>query len=274
MALKRLALIALLLIAVTNPGCQSSSLPTLRIATDAAFAPFHYLDEAGKPTGFDIELARQVAIRAGYKPQFVVVSQYRDLFTGLVAGDFDMIAATTGITPERQVIYLFSKPYFTTCQAAIVRRGDDEPQAILSLRNKPIAAPAGTSSVAAANTLQPQTLQQVAGSTEGLAALLTQVDGDYAATAYICDEFEAVAIAAANPRLTVLSEPVLLEQYGFVMRLEDRELKGRIDTALRNLTLDRSTIKLRSQFGLERPKDWPIEFSSDISSVIEPRTIQ
>ena len=274
MALKRIALIALLIIAVTNPGCQSSSVPTLRIATDAAFAPFHYLDEAGKPTGFDIELARQVAIRAGYEPQFVVVSPYRDLFTGLVAGDFDMIAATTGITPKRQEIYLFSEPYFTTCQAAIVRKGDDEPQVLSSLRNKPIAAPAGTSSVAAARSLQPRILLQVSGSIEGLTALLTQVDGDYVAIAYICDEFEAVALAGENERLTVLSEPVLLERYGFVLRLNDEELKKQIDAALQALTQERITYKLRSQFKLERPSNWPIKFSRDISSVIEPRTIQ
>lgn len=270
MALKRLALIASLIIAVTNPGCQSSSVPTLRIATDAAFAPFHYLDEAGNPTGHDIELARQVAIRAGYKPQFVVVSQYRDLFTGLVAGDFDMIAATTGITPERQVIYLFSKPYFTTCQAAIVRRGDDEPQALSNLRRKYIAAPEGTSSVAAAYALQPQILNQVSGSTEGLEALLTQIDGNYVADAYICDEFEAVALAGENDRLTVLPEPVLLEYYGFVMRLEDGELKRRIDSALDTLVRDNSVRRLQEKFNLNRPYDWPIKFSSDISSVIEP----
>ena len=263
MALKRLALIVLLINSGASLGCQRTKTPTLLIATDAAFAPFHYLDEAGNPTGHDIELARQVAIRAGYEPQFVVVSPYRDLFTGLVAGDFDMIAATTGITPKRQEIYLYSEPYFTTCQAAIVRRGDDEPKSLSNLRNKPIAAPAGTSSVAAANTLQPQTIQQVAGSAEGLAALLTQVDGDYAATAYICDEFEAVKLANENERLTVLPEPVLLERYGFVMRLEDVALKKQIDKALQALAIERITYKLRSHFGLERPKDWPIKFSNN-----------
>ena len=203
-----------------------------------------------------IELARQVAIKAGYKPKFVVVTPYRDLFTGLVAGNFDMIAATTGITPKRQKIYLFSEPYFTTCQAAIVRKGDDEPIELSNLRDKPIAAPKGTSSIAAAQTLQPRTLLQVSGSSEGLAMLQTQVD------AYICDEFEAVALAGENQRLTVLSEPVLLEQYGFVMRLDDLKLKKKIDTALQTLTTEQVPNKLRNRFGLNRPNDWPIKFSN------------
>ena len=33
----------------------------LRIASDATFPPFHWVDEAGRTTGFDIELARAVA---------------------------------------------------------------------------------------------------------------------------------------------------------------------------------------------------------------------
>ncbi len=110
-----------------------SSRPVLRIASDATFAPFHLLDEAGRPTGFDIELARAVAAAAGFDTQ-VVVLPYDDLFTGLVSNSHDVVAATTGITAERERIYLFSEPYFETCQVAVVRTGPAAAASLADLR--------------------------------------------------------------------------------------------------------------------------------------------
>jgi ABC-type amino acid transport substrate-binding protein len=40
---------------------------TLRIASDATFPPFHYVSNGAPPTGYDIELARRVAKRAGFE---------------------------------------------------------------------------------------------------------------------------------------------------------------------------------------------------------------
>ncbi len=57
-------------------------LPILEIASDATFLPFHYIDDAGTPTGFDIELARLIAARAGLQP-VVEVRLYDELLAGL-----------------------------------------------------------------------------------------------------------------------------------------------------------------------------------------------
>ena len=127
--MRRLA--AVLLASILLSSCGRSSSPetvaalspeTISIATDATFAPFHYIDESGRVTGYDIELARQLAIRAGFEPEVIVVP-YADLFDGLLAGQYNVVAATTGITAERQQSYRFSDPYFDTCQAALVRSG-------------------------------------------------------------------------------------------------------------------------------------------------------
>ena len=44
----------------------------LDIASDATFPPFHYVKEGSAPTGFDIELARLAAERAGFQPVVMV----------------------------------------------------------------------------------------------------------------------------------------------------------------------------------------------------------
>ena len=120
----------------------------LRIASDATFRPFHYLDQAGSATGFDIELARLVAERAGFEA-IVVVRPYDQLFSGLATLEHDVVAATTGVTPERERHYLLTTPYFETCQAALVRAGADEPTTLAALGGRRVgAAGSGTSALA------------------------------------------------------------------------------------------------------------------------------
>ena len=102
-------------------------------------------DDSGQVTGFDVELARTLATRAGYEPRIIAIP-YEHLFDDLLAGAFEVVAATTGITPERRQIYAFSDPYFDTCQAALVRTGADEPTSLADLAGRRVgAAGAGTS---------------------------------------------------------------------------------------------------------------------------------
>jgi ABC-type amino acid transport substrate-binding protein len=88
-------------------GLGATQAPVLRIATDATFPPFHFVGKSGEPTGFEIELARLVAEREGFQTK-VVVLPYDDLLPGLATGRHQLVAATTGITPEREKLYLFT----------------------------------------------------------------------------------------------------------------------------------------------------------------------
>ena len=125
--------LAYLALAVFLHACAPDERPDLRIVSDATFAPFHYIGDGGAPTGFDIELARLIAERAGLEP-IVEVLPYGELFEGLSAKTHDVVAATTGWTAERAATYLFTEPYFVTCQAALVRVGADEPATLGELR--------------------------------------------------------------------------------------------------------------------------------------------
>lgn len=237
-------------------GLSGCGRPTLLIASDAAFPPFNYIDANGEPTGFDIELARVVAERAGYEPEFVVVTPYAALYTGLEAEDFDLIVATTGITAERLEKYLFTSPYFQTCQAVIVREGADEPITLADLEGRPIGAPQGTTSVLAAHDLRASTVVQVTSAEVGIATLLDgQID------AYIADEFEAVKLAEENESLYVLSQPAALEEYGMVMIRGRSDLRAQLNEALRQVRIDGTIRRLQKVFKLNRPDDWPINLN-------------
>jgi ABC-type amino acid transport substrate-binding protein len=230
--------------------------PALRIASDATFPPFHFIGESGEPTGFEIALARLVAEREGFRPH-VVVRPYDDLLPGLATGAHHLVAATTGITPERERLYLFTKPYFETCQAALVRVGEKEPTTLAELSGRRVgAAGAGTSARALAG------LQGVEAVTLGKGEAGVPFLEEGKIDALIVDEFGAVRTArASNGRLRVLAEPVALERYAFVLSLASDDLKAAFNSALEALEREGSLEELRKEFGVERDEDWPVKIN-------------
>jgi ABC-type amino acid transport substrate-binding protein len=238
--------------------------PGLVIATDATFAPFHYFDDRLEITGFDIELARLLAERAGFVPSVIAIP-YENLFDDLLVGSYDVVAATTGITPEREAKYLFTAPYYNTCQAALVRTGDDEPRNLADLKGRRVGASGAGTSILALEDLTES--EQVLLSTGEATETIIQEDGsvpvleDGTIDALIVDEMDAVESArASNGRFRVLSEPVALEQYAMVLAPNRRDLKQRLDRALKELRDDGTLAELERQFGLDRGEDWPIKF--------------
>jgi ABC-type amino acid transport substrate-binding protein len=238
-------------------GCQGETPEaTLRIASDATFPPFHLVDDNGNVTGFDIELARALAIHAGFQPEVVVLA-YDNLFSGLLDESHDVVAATTGITPERQKKYLFSDAYFDTCQVAVVRVGEGEPSVLTDLRNLRIGASGSGTSAAAMRTIDGRPIEVDSG--QGLAALLAD-DID----AWIVDEFDGVAAARASAgRLAVLPEGVAGERYGFVFAEGQIETKSQLDKALDELRKNGTLRELQGEFGLSRGPGWPVACSGN-----------
>jgi ABC-type amino acid transport substrate-binding protein len=209
------------------------------------------LDEAGKPTGFDIELARAVARNAGFEPKILVLP-YENLFSGLVANTHDVIAATTGITPEREQLYLFSRPYYETCQVAVVRTGSTEPSSLADLRGARIGAGGSGTSMKAMQTIDATHVHLDDG--QGVPALEAgEID------AWLVDEFDGVAAArGSGGRLRVLPEAVALEHYAFVIAKGRQDLEARLNRSLVLLEQNGYIDKLQIEFGVERDLNWPV----------------
>jgi L-cystine transport system substrate-binding protein len=96
----------------------------LKIGTEGTYAPFTFHDKDGKLTGFDVDLANEVASRLGVKPKYFE-TQWDAMFAGLDAKRFDMIANEVGIRPDREKTYNFSEPYITSSGALVVKSDSD-----------------------------------------------------------------------------------------------------------------------------------------------------
>jgi len=227
--------------------------PTLTIASDATFPPFHFVGDDGEATGFDIELARLLSTRAGFSP-IVRVLPYDELHPGVADGAHDLVAATTGITAERSERYLFTEPYFETYQVALVRTGAGEPSSLEELSERLVGASAGGTAERAMRSLT-QAVPVVVD--KGSAAALA----DGTVDAIIVDEFDAVALARASEgRLRVLPTPVASEEYAFVLRKQRLELKRVLDEAFLSLRETGELESLRARFGVARDAEWPVVF--------------
>lgn len=73
----------------------------LVVAVDASYPPMEYEGKDGKPEGFDIDLANEIAKRLGVKAEFVVVS-WDGVLAGLYSKRYDTIISTMNITEERK----------------------------------------------------------------------------------------------------------------------------------------------------------------------------
>lgn len=96
----------------------------LLIGTEGTYPPFTYHDESGKLTGFDVEIAEEIASRLGVEPKFME-TQWDAMFAGLDSKRFDMIANQVGIKEERLAKYDFSEPYISSA-AVLVTHADNK----------------------------------------------------------------------------------------------------------------------------------------------------
>ncbi|MCA9920288.1 MAG: transporter substrate-binding domain-containing protein [Anaerolineales bacterium] len=92
---------------------------TIRVSTDANYAPQSYLDEDGNFVGFDIDVATEIAERLGVEVEFVT-PDWDVITAGNWGGQWDMSVGSMTVTRDRQEVLDFADPayYFTPAQFA------------------------------------------------------------------------------------------------------------------------------------------------------------
>jgi ABC-type amino acid transport substrate-binding protein len=95
---------------------------TLNVAQDMAYAPFEYINNAGKPEGFDVDLIRAIAAEMGFAVN-LVNTNWDGIIPSLLSGNSDIIISAMTITEERSQSVTFSDPYFEATQYIAVKQG-------------------------------------------------------------------------------------------------------------------------------------------------------
>ena len=97
----------------------------LLVGTDAPYPPFEIgTPEGGDFSGFDKDLMDAIAAKLGLEPTYQN-SSFDTIFRDVASGQFDVVAAAATITPAREKVVDFSRPYYEAQQALVVPEGSD-----------------------------------------------------------------------------------------------------------------------------------------------------
>lgn len=154
---------------------QSKTKQTILIGTEAFAQPFVY-KQNGKLKGFDVEVAKKIATKAGYTPKFVEYN-WSGIFGALDSGKIDTIAHEITITPEREKQYAFSAPYLYSSEAFVVGKNSNIKN-LFDLKGKTVLVSSGTDGQVIANNLKKKygfTVRSIADNPSG--ELLEVADG-------------------------------------------------------------------------------------------------
>ena len=105
-------------------GASAEPPREIRIATEGAFPPFNFLDAAGEPQGFEIDLARALCEAMAARCSFVV-HEWDGIVRALLAKEYDAIVSSLHITESRKKRIAFSRPYYLVPPALIGRKDGD-----------------------------------------------------------------------------------------------------------------------------------------------------
>ncbi len=219
---------ALLVLSVGLAGCgsESDSAPTaaldpkvvkpgtLTVCTSIPFEPFEF-KKGGKPAGFDIDLANEVAKALKLKP-VIVNADFDDIQSGqlLNEGKCDVAVAGLTITGERARVLDFSSPYFDAAQAMVVER-DSSVTSLADLSGGKIGVQGGTTSELYVTDNAPSDAEIVPfKNASDVDAALEEGEVD----AGIYDNTVVGDVVSRNPDLKVAAEFDTGEQYGMTVK--------------------------------------------------------
>jgi ABC-type amino acid transport substrate-binding protein len=199
----------------------------LRVGTDATYPPFEMVNtESGKPEGFDIDIMNAICRINGWRPEYII-TPFDGIISGLKSRKYDCIISAMSITPQREAIVSFSRPYYLAGQIVAVPLNDTIIRSVDDLRGRKVGVQLGTTGERMAKSLPGVTVF----SFDNIgAAFIDMENGQIDA---ILNDFPTTSeYIRRKGSAKVVGELLSKEYYGIAVRRNDAELLSLIDSAL------------------------------------------
>lgn len=217
------------------------------VGTDAAYVPFESQNDKGEIVGFDIEVVKAVAQKAGIEVKFLN-TPWEGIFNSLNQGDRDLLVSAITITAERKQTMDFSSPYFDAQQLIAVKK-DSKIAKFNDLKKLKVGVQNGTTGDEVITKLQgkdsanikrfeatPLALKELeAGGVDAVVADNGVVE--HYVNNNTGSKFKTIADASFAP-----------EQYGLAVKKGNAELLAKLNKGLADIKADGTYDKIFAQY--------------------------
>jgi len=217
------------------------------VGTDAAYAPFESQNEKGEIVGFDIEVVKAVAEKAGIEVKFVN-TPWEGIFNTLAQGDRDLLVSSITITAERKQTMDFSTPYFDAQQLIAVKK-DSKIAKFNDLKKLKVGVQNGTTGDEVVSKLQGKDSANIKRFESTPLALKELEAGGV--DAVVADNGVVVHYVNNNSDAkfkTISDASFVPEQYGLAVKKGNTELLDKLNKGLADIKTDGTFDKIYTKY--------------------------
>ena len=217
------------------------------VGTDAAYAPFESQNEKGEIVGFDIDVVKAAAAKAGVEVKFVN-TPWEGIFNALKQGDRDLLVSSITITEERKQSMDFSDPYFDAHQLIAVK-ADSKIARFEDLKSLKVGVQTGTTGDETITKLQGKNSPDIKRFESTPLALKELETGGI--DAVVADNGVVVNYVknnAGNKFKTVNDPAFAPEHYGIAVKKGNAELLAKLNQGLAAIKADGSYDRIYASY--------------------------
>jgi ABC-type amino acid transport substrate-binding protein len=205
----------------------------LLMGSDTTYPPFESIGDDGKPEGFDVDIAMELADRLGLELE-VVTTAWEGIIPGLKTDKYDIIMSAMTITDERLAEINFSDPYIDSNQSIAVKKGTTDITSADDLAGKVVGVQVDTTGQF--------TAEEIAGIAEIRkydTILLAFQELELGRIDAIMNDFPVNAyLSKIRGQTEVVATVVTDEQYGIGVKKGNNELLDAVNMALADMMAD------------------------------------
>jgi polar amino acid transport system substrate-binding protein len=226
-AFRRLFFITLAVIAAWGELPAASARTEFVMGGDYAYPPYEFIDSHGKPSGFDVDLMRDIA-KSFDAAVDVQLGLWNERIAALQSGKIDVISMF--YTPERDRIFDFSVPFAIVNHSFFVRKNASTINSFEELKERTVIVEAKSFAHEYLARNRPEIHLVLASSESEALQLLSRSHYDAAIVnqavgSYLKEKLSLSNIMSSGP-------PILPIKYCFAVRRENKDLLTHINAGL------------------------------------------
>ncbi len=198
------------------------------VGGDDSYPPYEFIDEQGRPSGFNVELTRAIARVMGFEVE-IRLGAWDDMRLGLAAGNIDILQ---GMVPseERAATIDFALPHAVVHQSIWNRKNAEPVTSAAELGGKEVIVMRGSIMHDFMLSQAPSARLVTVGSLDEALRLLAAGRHDCALVAKLPGQYLIKKLGLSN--IEPVARPLLAQDYGFAVRKGNRALLARFNEGL------------------------------------------